>query len=321
MSLLDCLSIRKIHFKNRLLASAPVYSNARRTGDLSTSIVETIFKCIDFGLGGVVLDSVYIASQGKSTIGQLGLVEENLSNYKKLTKYSKERGVVLGIRLTHCGAKTSEQVCGEQPISSSENTSFGKEYGTSRSFDKNDVEEILMYFKHSAELAEEAGFEIIEINGGSQELLAQCFHPKFNQRKDSYGGSVKNRLKLVRKIISAVKTRTNKALISYYFPIYDRQGGIYSPQVLKQIYQALEEAGLDIFHPTIVQVLKPVFKSEDTILHWSKKMTKKNIIADGNINIKALVLINDLNIADLVTVGDNIYSAPNWYDMLQKKIR
>ena len=124
-------------------------------------------------------------------MGQLGLIEENLVNYKKLIKYSKDQGVVLGIRLTHCGAKTSEEVCGEQPISSSENTSFGKEYGNSRSFDKNDIEEILTYFKHSAELAEEAGFEIIEINGGGQELLAQCFHPKFNQRQDSYGGSVK----------------------------------------------------------------------------------------------------------------------------------
>ena len=44
----------------------------------------------------------------------------------------------------------------------------------------------------------------------------------------------------------------------------------FSPKVLKQLYQNLDEAGLDIFHPTIVQVLNPVFKSDDTILHWSK---------------------------------------------------
>ena len=48
MSLLDNLSIRKVCFKNRLLATSYVYTNARRTGSLSTSIVEDVFSMYKF---------------------------------------------------------------------------------------------------------------------------------------------------------------------------------------------------------------------------------------------------------------------------------
>ena len=68
---------------------------------------------------------------------------------------------------------------------------FGKDFNQSCPFDDYGAEEIVLNFKHAAEQAEESGFEIIEINGGDQELLDQCFNTKYNHRKDAYGGSLK----------------------------------------------------------------------------------------------------------------------------------
>ena len=321
MSLFDSISIGKIQFKNRLLVNVSVYSNARDSGNLSISIVENIMHLANTGVGTIILDSAYTVSQGKSHSQQLGIEEKALMNYKKLIEYTKSQGVVLGIRLTHCGARTNEIICGEQPISSSGNINFGKDYDASRSFDKNDIEELIMHFKHGAELAEEAGFEIVEINGGKQELLDQCFHPKFNHREDKYGGVLKNRLRLLRKIIKEIKIRTRKSLIGYYFPVYERQDGVYNPKILKEIYSSLEKEGIDIIHPTSVQILNPMFESNDNILHWTKRMTNKEIIADGNIkSFNVLGTAVDLNIASLFSINSSIYNLPNWYRTLQKKL-
>lgn len=322
MSLFDSISIGKVQFKNRLLTSISVYNSAKSKGNLSKSIIENIIKLADMGVGTIILDSVYIHHQGKSCPQQLGIEEESLMSYKKLTKYTKNYGVVLGIRLTHCGAKTNEKICGEQPISSSSsNPNFGKEFDSPRSFDKNDIEELLLHFKHSAELAEEAGFEIIEINGSRRELLDQCFHPKFNFRKDNYGGALKNRLRLSRKIIKEIKKRTKDSLISYYFPVYERQDQLYSPQVLKEIYKTLEAEKIDIFHPINVQILNPMFKSSKNLLHWTEKMTSKKIIADGNIKtFNTLGAVESMNIASLVNISGDIYNIQNWYATLQKRL-
>ena len=177
MQLFDDFSINNIHFKNRILISLPVRNNAKRNGALSSFIIDNINRLIRGGVGTIILDSVCISSQGKSHSLQLEINEEYISGFRSLVRHVKEEGVVLGIRLTHCGAKTSRAICGEKPVSSSA-INFGKDFDQSYPFDDYGAEEIVLNFKHAAEQAEESGFEIIELNGGSQELLEQCFNFK-----------------------------------------------------------------------------------------------------------------------------------------------
>ena len=218
MQLFDDFSINNIHFKNRILISLPVRNNAKRNGALSSFIIDNINRLIRGGVGTIILDSVCISSQGKSHSLQLEINEEYISGFRSLVRHVKEEGVVLGIRLTHCGAKTSRAICGEKPVSSSA-INFGKDFDQSYPFDDYGAEEIVLNFKHAAEQAEESGFEIIELNGGSQELLEQCFNLKFNQRQDEYGGCLKNRLNMLKDIIATIKTRLQGSLLSYYFPV------------------------------------------------------------------------------------------------------
>ena len=134
MQLFDDFCIGEIHFKNRILISLPVRNNAKKNGALSSFIIENINHLIKGGVGTIILDSVCISRQGKSHSLQLEINEEYISSFRSLVRHVKEEGVVLGIRLTHCGAKTNELICGEMPVSSSV-INFGKDFNQSCPFD------------------------------------------------------------------------------------------------------------------------------------------------------------------------------------------
>ena len=107
----------------------------------------------------------------------------------------------------------------------------------------------MLNFKHAAEQAEEAGFEIIELNGGSQEFLD--FNPKFNQREDVYGGPLKNRLNMLKDVVVAIRTRLQHSLLSYYFPVYEKQEGRYDADILYEVVRTISNEGVDIIHANV----------------------------------------------------------------------
>ena len=277
MQLFEDFSIGDIHFKNRILISVPVRNNAKKNGDMSSFIVDNINRLIEGGVGTIILDSVCISRQGKSHSLQLEMNEEYISSFRSLVKHVKGEGVVLGIRLTHCGAKTSEAICGETPVSSSV-INFGKDFSPSCPFDDYGAEEIVLNFKHAAEQAEEAGFEIIELNGGSQEFLDQCFNPKFNQREDVYGGPLKNRLNMLKDVVVAIRTRLQHSLLSYYFPVYEKQEGRYDADILYEVVRTISNEGVDIIHANALQVLNSIFGDSKNLLQWIQKFTSKTLI-------------------------------------------
>lgn len=324
MSLFDDFYIGKTYFKNRSLVVLPVKDNAQKSGKISNTIKDEIDDLVKKGIGTIILDSVYVSKRGRQHNLQLGIGENHILELKKLIAYTDSQEVVLGIRLSHAGSKTNKAICGDIPISAYKvnKTTLVKNCDSCKAFDNDEIEEIIMDFKHSAEQAEEAGFKIIEINGGDQDLLEQCFNPKFNQREDKYGGnSLKNRMNLAVEIIEAIKTRLNKSFLSYYFPIYEKQENIYTPKKIQEIVKLLESAGIDILNPATLHVLNSMFKPAKSALEWVGEFSKKNLIATGNIkSINVLSNAIKFKLASFYTIESPIYSRPNWYYFIQKKL-
>ena len=51
-----------------------------------------------------------------------------------------------------------------------------------------------------------AGFEVIEIHGAHGYLINSFLSPLSNQRKDDYGGSFENRIRLLKEITTDIRT-------------------------------------------------------------------------------------------------------------------
>jgi 2,4-dienoyl-CoA reductase-like NADH-dependent reductase (Old Yellow Enzyme family) len=71
------------------------------------------------------------------------------------------------------------------------------------SFD--DLEGVINSFRDAARRASEAGFDAVEVHGAHGFLLSQFLSPLTNKRRDMYGGTLENRVRLSCRIIQEVK--------------------------------------------------------------------------------------------------------------------
>ena len=312
-----------IKFRNQILAPPTKENLANHRGVVTGEMIRHYSALAKQGVGTMLTESAFVARQGKMAAGQLGISEEeHLGGLEKLVKAIKKEGACIGIKLSHAGARTSEEVCGENPVGPSL-YNFGRDFDLSREFDEGDIEEIILHFVHAAERAQEVGFDFIEINGGDQLLLDQCFSVRFNNRDDDYGSeTIENRLRLTCQIIEAIRDRKSVSIpISYYFSIFDKMEDGFSITDLHETLELLEKSGVDIFHPFAVHVMNRCFDSEESLLELIGLNTERPLVADGNIK-SPQVLLDVLNIDKVqwYVLEKTLLARPNWFNFLKKKV-
>jgi 2,4-dienoyl-CoA reductase-like NADH-dependent reductase (Old Yellow Enzyme family) len=78
---------------------------------------------------------------------------------------------------------------------------------------------------------------------------------------------------------------------------------------------------VDFFHPVSIHVLNKFFETDETLIEWVGKSTRRPIIAEGN--IKSPQILKEtltLSKAQLYALDKVLFTRPNWYAFLQKKI-
>ena len=82
------------------------------------------------------------------------------------------------------------------------------------------IADIVKAYGNAAALAKRAGYEMIMVHAGHGWLLNQFLSPYFNHRKDAYGGSLENRVRLTRDVLQAVLNAVGPG-----FPVEIRMSG------------------------------------------------------------------------------------------------
>ena len=284
----DPIHFHHLHLRNRIALSPFLENQANKDGTVSSLIEQYYLNVAREGAGTLILESAYVGRQGRAHVNQLGISAEfHTEGLAHLIERLHQEGSAVGVRLAHAGARTSELVCGEQPVGPSI-INFGKDFNLSREFDEGDVEEIILFFVHAAERAEEAGADFIEINGGQQFLLDQCLSARYNNRYDAYGGSIEARAALSVEIIKAIKSRISpKVPVSFVFSIHDKLEDGFSEDDLKKLVKNLHSAKVDMLHPVTVHVLNKFFEKDETLVELVGRITKLPIICRGKYQIPA----------------------------------
>ena len=70
-----------------------------------------------------------------------------------------------------------------------------------RAMDAHDIRQLLGWQKEAARKARRAGFDILYVYAGMGYLPYEFLLPEWNQRTDEYGGSVANRVRIVRQLL------------------------------------------------------------------------------------------------------------------------
>jgi 2,4-dienoyl-CoA reductase-like NADH-dependent reductase (Old Yellow Enzyme family) len=95
--------------------------------------------------------------------------------------------------------------------------------------------------------AEQAGFDGIQIHAAHGYLLSQFLSPLTNQRKDEFGGSIENRMRLLINIIEAIRTNvSSKFAVAVKLNSADFQRGGFDADDAKQVIKAMNNLAVDM---------------------------------------------------------------------------
>ena len=67
------------------------------------------------------------------------------------------------------------------------------------------IDEVVEQFAAGARMLAEAGFDAIELHFGHHYLISSFLSPKWNRRRDEYGGPIENRARLALRVLRAVR--------------------------------------------------------------------------------------------------------------------
>ena len=219
--LFKATKIGSMPLKNRIIMPAMSTTLANTEG-LVTEAMKGYYEArARGGVGMVIVENASVDfPQGRHRL--LGLAidgERTLPGLSDLARLIKKQGARAAIQLHHAGRVTKSQVTGVQPVGPSPIAAPGGEIP--RELTPEEIRSILGHFTKAARLAKRAGFEAIEIHGAHNYLIAQFLSPMINKRHDGYGGSLKNRARLLLEVIEAVRSE-----VGQHFPVWCRINAI-----------------------------------------------------------------------------------------------
>jgi dimethylamine/trimethylamine dehydrogenase len=131
--------------------------------------------------------------------------DNDIGAHRLMTDAVHEHGALAGVELWHGGARSSNQFTRlvSMDVDSIPNLA-GHPYQT-RAMDKADIRDLRRWHRLAALRARDAGFDIVYVYATHGYLVANFLDPRMNTRTDEYGGSLQNRVRLVRELIEETK--------------------------------------------------------------------------------------------------------------------
>jgi dimethylamine/trimethylamine dehydrogenase len=131
--------------------------------------------------------------------------EGDIKAHSLMTEAVHEHGSLAGAELWIGGSRSPNLFTNEVAldVSNLPNT-IGVPY-QARAMDKSDIRELRRWHRNAALRAKAAGFDIVYVYATHSYLLSHFLSAKTNTRSDEYGGSLENRVRLVRELIEETK--------------------------------------------------------------------------------------------------------------------
>ena len=212
------------------------------------------------GAGLVYVEMTCPSPEARISPGDTGLWNETQRDaFKRIVQFCKSNSKAkICMQLGHSGRKGSTQLGWERmdypleqgnwPLVSASPIPYFE--GISQvpvELDRRGMEKIIQDFERSARYADEAGFDMLELHMAHGYLLASFISPLTNQRRDSYGGGIENRMRFPLEVWKACrKIFDEKKPMSVRISATDWAPGGLTGEDLMAAVRMLKAAGCDM---------------------------------------------------------------------------
>jgi N-ethylmaleimide reductase len=210
-SLFDPIQLGAIHSPNRILMAPLTRGRADKQHVPSDIMVD--YYTQRAGAGLIISEATGISREGLGWPFAPGLWnDEQVEAWKPITSALHAAGGRIVAQLWHMGRQVHSSVIGGQPVSSSATATDGQAhtyegkqaFETARPLDTDEIPRLLEDYARATKNAIAAGFDGVQVHGANGYLLDQFLRDNANFRDDIYGGSIENRVRLMREVVERV---------------------------------------------------------------------------------------------------------------------
>ena len=213
IELLEPARLGPYTLKNRVVM-APLTRNRAGAGNVPQDM-NVAYYAQRASAGLIITEATQISPQGVGYPGTPGIHSaEQVAGWTRVTDAVHARGGRVFLQLWHVGriSHPSLQPNGEIPVAPSalkpEGEAFTAEgpqpFVTPRALEGHEIPGIIADYRAAAVNALAAGFDGVEVHAANGYLLDQFLRDGSNHRRDSYGGSLENRTRLLLEVVAAV---------------------------------------------------------------------------------------------------------------------
>ena len=169
------------------------------------------------GAGLVFTEMTCVTPAGRITPGCAGMYQdEHVAAWRRIVDFvHRNTEAKICLQLGHSGPKGSTKLGWEgmdEPLDEGNWRVIGPsavpwspQNQVPRPMTRADMDEVLAAFVRATEMAEQCGFDMVELHCAHGYLLSAFITPLMNRRTDEYGGSLENRLRFPLEVFSAMR--------------------------------------------------------------------------------------------------------------------
>ncbi len=158
--------------------------------------------------GNTPVDRMHLEHAGNFVLDP----DSDMAQVSALVAAGQSGGAKILAQLAHAGRQTPEAI-NAHPTSVSDVRLELPGYGEPTPATESDIAEVIEKFVRSAKIAQDVGFDGVEIHAAHGYLLSSALSPRINTRTDRWGGSLDNRARLALSVVRAVRAAVEPGFI------------------------------------------------------------------------------------------------------------
>ncbi|MBI1846265.1 MAG: bifunctional salicylyl-CoA 5-hydroxylase/oxidoreductase [Candidatus Rokubacteria bacterium] len=169
------------------------------------------------GAGLVITEMTDVSREGRISPGCAGMYKpEHVVAWRRIVDFvHRWSGAAIGMQLAHAGRKGATKLFweghdrplaeGGWPVISASALPYFPDSPVPKEMDRGDMDTVLGDFVRAARMANQAGFDMLELHCAHGYLLASFLSSLTNRRTDAYGGSLAHRMHYPIEVFDAVR--------------------------------------------------------------------------------------------------------------------
>ena len=213
-------SIGHLTLKNRIIRAATHEGMAHDDG-MPTDDLLQIYKRLAAGGAGAIITGYVSVKQNGRTFPNMRMFDNDIyiPVYKSINDQLKQFKAPIILQIAHGGSRSMSKISGQEVISASGRKK--NDYGdVVKEASETEIRSVVGSFSAAIVRAKAAGFDGVELHAAHGYLLSEFVSPVLNKRRDQWGGSTENRLRIVTEILSSARTEVGSS-----FPILVKMSG------------------------------------------------------------------------------------------------